>query len=273
MLYTIRMWATLSGGKSHWSWKMPGQGRPNVLQRLPPNWPIVIRCLYEFSQPVRNEFFKGVEREMKQIEEQTYYEILEVNSSATAKEIQRAYEQAKETYHSDSLAIYSLFSEEEVNKIQASIEEAYRVLMDEALRKNYDQSHPQMSNGPKWEQHLGLLAISPMKKASLSFTDVSINAEEEIYRGKTLKEIRERIGIDLKTISAETKINIKILEWIEEEIWEKLPPPVYLKGFLKSYAQSLGLEPQKVVEGYFNSLSENKKDHPSLSSPSPLLRD
>jgi DnaJ-class molecular chaperone len=48
---------------------------------------------------------------MKQIEEQTYYEILEVNSHATAKEIQRAYENAKETYHRDSLAIYSLFSE------------------------------------------------------------------------------------------------------------------------------------------------------------------
>jgi len=233
---------------------------------LPPSWPTVIRCLYEFSQPVRNEFFKGVEREMKQIEEQTYYEILEVNPSATGKEIQRAYEQAKETYHSDSLAIYSLFSEEEVNKIQAAIEEAHRILMDEALRKNYDQSHPQIAEGPKWEQHLGLQAISPMKKASLSFTDVSINAEEEIYRGKTLREIRERIGIDLKSISAETKINIKILEWIEEEVWEKLPAAVYLKGFLKSYAQSLGLEPQKVVEGYFNVLSENKKNR---SSPSP----
>jgi flagellar biosynthesis protein FlhG len=201
---------------------------------------------------------------MKQIEEQTYYEILEVNPHATAKEIQRAYENAKETYHRDSLAIYSLFSEEEVNKIQAAIEESYRVLMDEALRKIYDQSHLQISDGPKWEQPLEVQAISPKKKAPLSFTDLSINAGEEIYRGKTLREIRERIGIDLKTVTTETKISTKILEWIEEETLEKLPAAVYLKGFLKSYAQSLGLDPQKVVEGYFKFLSENRKDRSSL---------
>ena len=203
---------------------------------------------------------------MKQIEEQTYYEILEVNPRATGKEIQRAYEQAKETYQSDSLAIYSLFSEEEVNRIQTAIEEAHRVLMDEAWRKTYDQSHLQISDEAKWERPLGVQAISPKKNASLSFTDVSILAEEVIYRGKTLREIRERIGIDLKTISTETKISIKTLEWIEEEVLERLPAAVYLKGFLKSYAQSLGLDPQKVVEGYFNVLSENKKDR---SSPSP----
>ena len=54
---------------------------------------------------------------MKLIEEQTYYEILEVSPTATAKEIQMAYEHAKETFHSDSLAIYSLFSEEEIKEI------------------------------------------------------------------------------------------------------------------------------------------------------------
>ena len=51
---------------------------------------------------------------MKSIKDQTYYEILEINPTATVKEIQRAYEHAKETFHADSLAVYSLFSEEEV---------------------------------------------------------------------------------------------------------------------------------------------------------------
>ena len=216
------------------------------------------------ANPVRNEFSNGMERKMKRIEEQTYYEILEVNPNATVKEIQRAYEQAKETYHPDSLAIYSLFSEEEVSGIQGAIEEAYRVLIDEALRKVYDQSHLQISDGPKWEKPLETQAISPKKKAPLSFTDLSINVEEEVYRGKTLREIRERIGIDLRAVSSETKINIKVLEWIEGEVLEKLPAAVYLKGFLKSYAQSIGLDPQKVVEGYFNFLSEGRKDNSSL---------
>jgi len=196
---------------------------------------------------------------MKRIEEQTYYEVLEVSPTATAKEIQMAYERAKETFHSDSLAVYSLFSEEEIHEIQAAIEEAYRVLMDEALRKGYDRSHLQSPGGQKWEDPSERHGIPWEKRASLSFTDLSINAGEEIYRGKTLKQIRERMGVDLKTISAETKINMKILEWIEEEAIEKLPALVYLKGFLRGYAQSLGLDPQKVIEGYLQFLSDSKK--------------
>jgi hypothetical protein len=44
----------------------------------------------------------------KGIKDQTYYEVLEVSPTATTKEIQRAYEHAKETFDVDSLAIYSL---------------------------------------------------------------------------------------------------------------------------------------------------------------------
>jgi DnaJ-class molecular chaperone len=196
---------------------------------------------------------------MKWIEEQTYYEILEVSPTATVKEIQMAYEHAKETFHSDSLAIYSLFSEDEINEIREAIEEAYRVLMDEALRKRYNQSNLQMPGGQGLEKRSEVEGIPWEKEASLPFSDLSTDAREEIYRGKTLKQIRERVGVDLKTISAETKINIKILERIEEEALERLPTLVYLKGFLRGYAQSLGLNPQKVIDGYIQFLNESQK--------------
>jgi len=192
---------------------------------------------------------------MKRIEEQTYCEILEVSPNATIKEIQRAYERAKETFHADSLAIYSLFSESEIKKIQTIIEEAYRVLMDEALRKGGGHLHSQEPAVPEWKKPSEMIEGAKEKKVSIPL--LPIDAEEEIYRGKTLQQIRERMGIDLLTISAETKINLKILEWIEEEVLEKLPTLIYLKGFLRSYAQSLGLDPQKVVEGYLKSLEAN----------------
>ena len=196
---------------------------------------------------------------MKGIEEQTYYEILEVSPTATLKEIQRAYERAKETFHSDSLAVYSLFSEGEIHEIQSAIEEAYRVLTDEALRKKYDQSSLQAPSGQKWEKPPEVQGISREKEPSLSFTGIAFNVGEEIYRGKTLRQIREKMGIDLKTISMETKINMRILEWIEEEAFDKLPPMVYLKGFLRAYAKSLDLDPQRLIEGYLRFLAENKK--------------
>jgi len=193
------------------------------------------------------------------IKDQTYYEILEISPTATAKEIQRAYEHAKETFHPDSVAVYSLFSEGEVKEIEVTVEEAYRVLMDEALRRNYNQSHFQMVGGQPPENPSEAQGVSREQPSLLSFTGLSFNVEEEYYRGKTLKQVRERMGVELQTISKEIKINIKILEWIEEEAFEKLPALVYLKGFLKSYARSLGLDSQKVIEEYLRFMEEAKK--------------
>jgi DnaJ-class molecular chaperone len=196
---------------------------------------------------------------MKGIGEQTYYEILELSPTATVKEIQKAYEHAKETFHIDSLAVYSLFTEQEINEIQAAIEEAYRVLMDEDMRKSYDRSHFQTPGGQRWEKPPEIQVVSREKKASPSSMGISIDTGDGAYRGKILRQVRERMGIDLETIARETKINMKTLEAIEEEDLGKLPPLVYLKGFLRGYAQSLGLDPQKVVEGYIQSASAEKK--------------
>jgi cytoskeletal protein RodZ len=49
------------------------------------------------------------------------------------------------------------------------------------------------------------------------------------------------------------------LGWIEEEVFEKLPPMVYLRGFLKSYALSLGLDPGRAIEEYIRFMEESKK--------------
>ncbi len=199
---------------------------------------------------------------MKGIKDQNYYEILEISPTATSKEIQRAYEHAKETFHVDSVAVYSLFSDDEVKEIEDTVEEAYRVLMDEGLRESYNQSHlPMLSiaEGEPAETFSEAFGTSTEKKPSLSFTGLSFNAEDGPYRGKTLKQVREGMGVELQTIAKEMKINIKTLEWIEEEVFEKLPALVYLKGFLKSYAQSLGLDPSKVVEEYIQFKEGSKK--------------
>lgn len=197
---------------------------------------------------------------MKRVEDLTYYELLEISPDATPQEIQKAYEQAKETFHRDSVAVYSLFSEGEVKKIQTLVDEAYGVLMDEALRKEYDQSHLPVTESPEREKPLEMeLSVKEKKTPSLIFTDLSADAGGGEYRGKGLKLIREKMGIDLKSISQETKISVQILQWMEDEVTEKLPPLVYLKGFLKAYAQCLGLDPSKVVEEYLKALGPAKK--------------
>ncbi len=195
---------------------------------------------------------------MKGIEEQTYYEILEVSPVASVQEIEKAYERAKATYDPDSVAVYSLLTEPEVKRIRDAVEDAYRVLMNESSRQGYDRTHAQVIDEEPCEN--AAVIESPREAAgSLSFTEISFKPADQPYRGQTLKQIREGMGIDLKSISGETKISTKMIEWIEDEVVERLPALVYLKGFLKVYSRSLGLDAQKVVEDYLTILNNGKK--------------
>ncbi len=73
-------------------------------------------------------------------ESTNYYEILEVRQDAAQPEIYRAYQRAKATYSQENPALYSMFSAEESNELLKVIEEAYSVLSNGALRRNYDEN-------------------------------------------------------------------------------------------------------------------------------------
>jgi cytoskeletal protein RodZ len=68
--------------------------------------------------------------------------------------------------------------------------------------------------------------------------------------GEQLRNIRGEGRITLHEVSRETKIPVKYLEMIEGGKYELLPPDVYVKGFLKSYAELLGINPQKIIRLY-----------------------
>ncbi len=68
--------------------------------------------------------------------------------------------------------------------------------------------------------------------------------------GKKLREAREAKGLSLEQVEEETKIVSSYLQALEEEEFERLPAPVYVKGFLRNYASYLGLDPQEVLSLY-----------------------
>ena len=75
---------------------------------------------------------------LKKIEDMNYYELLEVSPRATAQEIHKAYERVRRIYDPNSIALYSLFSPEETEKIRQRVEDAYRTLIYEENRRSYD---------------------------------------------------------------------------------------------------------------------------------------
>src|SRR5512145_1618566 len=68
--------------------------------------------------------------------------------------------------------------------------------------------------------------------------------------GSLLRETRIRIKIDITTVEDATKIRAKYLRALENEEWGLLPGPTYVKTFLRTYAQFLGLDPHLLVEEY-----------------------
>jgi cytoskeleton protein RodZ len=68
--------------------------------------------------------------------------------------------------------------------------------------------------------------------------------------GSSLRDARVRRGIELAQVAAETQIRMRYLQALEDERFELLPGSVYAKGFLRAYADYLGLESQLFVDEY-----------------------
>jgi len=78
--------------------------------------------------------------------------------------------------------------------------------------------------------------------------------------GKRLKAERESRNLSLKQVFESTKIREHLLKAIEEDHYELISSPVYVKGFLDAYSRYLGLDPNDVVLLYQKHL-----EHKTLS--------
>jgi len=68
--------------------------------------------------------------------------------------------------------------------------------------------------------------------------------------GNSLQEARVRRSIEFVQAEQVTKIRVKYLRALEDERFEQLPSQTYVKGFLRTYAEYLGLDGQLYVDEY-----------------------
>jgi hypothetical protein len=91
--------------------------------------------------------------------------------------------------------------------------------------------------------------------------------------GNSLREARVRRNVELPQAEQVTKIRSKYLRALEEERFELLPSETYVKGFLRTYADYLGLDGQLYVDE-FNSrfVTDDRDSRPRRSSARPQRR-
>lgn len=108
-----------------------------------------------------------------------------------------------------------------------------------------------------------------MEKPSLKKKEKEI--PEDISLGIFLKKSREERHIELDEVVEATRIRRHNLEAIENEEWSKLPSQVFIKGFLKSYAEFLGLDKETVIHHYLRTSSFEKTTPEALKKIRPQL--
>ncbi len=85
--------------------------------------------------------------------------------------------------------------------------------------------------------------------------------------GATLKDARRRLGMDIKEAEERTKIRTRYLRALEAEDWEVLPAPAYVRGFLRTYGQILGLDGEMLADRYRRSYEEPVAAGPAPGEP------
>ena len=245
--------------------------------------------------------------------QENYYQILDVSHSASRLEIREAYIRLKNTYASTSQVLYSLFSEEDARANLKALEEAYRVLDDDVLRREYDArlfnfnsrrsgnlavcdvvddgvfeqgvaSCAVFDSGA--ESAAGVVGAESMAWSGLGASELTgsskplpsarskrfaayvekENIQEEMLTvlnerqessGRILVKLREIAGVSHEGVQETTKISLQYIIGLENDDFKNLPAIVYVKGFLKSYLEFLGIEKQ--AEAYVNEYLENLK--------------
>jgi hypothetical protein len=83
--------------------------------------------------------------------------------------------------------------------------------------------------------------------------------------GNSLREARVRQQLELSEVELATKIRARYLRALEEENFETLPAQTYVKGFLRTYADYLGLDGQLYVDEFNSRYGDEEEREPVVA--------
>jgi flagellar biosynthesis protein FlhG len=178
----------------------------------------------------------------------THYDLLAIDRGASDEEIRRAYRRTREIYAPESVCLAGLFTDEEVSSMVARVEEARDVLLDPARRRPYDLSITPVQELAMATAFDDEPAIAEAIAQTSPMPEITPDTE---ITGALFRLVREARGIELRDVSARTKISIAHLEAIEADDFTALPPSVYTRGFVVEFARQLRLDVDHVVRTWF----------------------
>ncbi|MGD8242634.1 MAG: helix-turn-helix transcriptional regulator, partial [Desulfobacterales bacterium] len=89
--------------------------------------------------------------------------------------------------------------------------------------------------------------------------------------GLFLQSARIEKKISIEALAAETRIRVEVLKRLEAEEHDHLPDEVFVKGFIRTYAEAVGADAKEALERYRSSRTMRNVGHvgPTTRSPQP----
>jgi flagellar biosynthesis protein FlhG len=170
--------------------------------------------------------------------------------------VRRAYKRQREIYASGGIATSSLLTETQLQTAQGRLDEAYDTLLDPIRRRAYDLS--------SFAETTPEILSARVARPALAAEQIMLQAElareigpDTLFTGELLRKVRESQGIEIGDIAGRTKISKAHLVAIEEEAFDALPAPVYVRGFLGEMAKYLGLDGAVVQKTFLRRMRES----------------
>lgn len=218
-----------------------------------------------------------------------YYEILDVSPKASAAEIYQAYLRMKKAYSLRNPELFRSFSLDEIQQLLLYIEEAYATIGNSQSRQLYDSRFftlPSAQDLPAEELDanfaeeiesipaLPVVAVSapvpsttqqtpvplsalPQGYASTSTTIYEVDPTfealvegQQFFDGIFLSKVRKYKKVKLEDFSQQTCISIRYLYAIENNNYNALPAPVFVRGYIHQYCKTLNLDAEKVIPSF-----------------------
>lgn len=195
------------------------------------------------------------------MKDKNYYEILGVARHVGAGQLQAAYRFARSLYTGEATPTYGLLDAEERALMLALVEEAYDVLSNPNIRRDYDL---RLSEGGDFAAPRDL---PPRASAPASSVPAARSTARpaplltpqpmpepprvpEVVNGQVLRVLRESCGLTIDQIAALSKVSGRFLKALEDDRHEILPGRVFARGFLIEYARALRVPEAEIVDRY-----------------------
>jgi hypothetical protein len=182
---------------------------------------------------------------------QESFDCLGLNADATMIEVEKAFHELRTLYSAESLATYSLLEDTDRQEKLASLQEAYARVLQSHLHTPIVVVDLESEEEP-------VAAVSQI---------VSINADPRQRPGLFLQQTRKARGLSLKDVAERTKVSSSHLQNIEEQRFDVLPEPVYLRGFLREFARMIKVPDAEALVDSFMALYLNDKENNSDRRP------